>query len=156
MRGSGISTDGASSGFNQGQPSMHIGNGGDGQGVGTVTDVTVSGNTIINSLYGSIGFSTSTDITLEDNTIIYPGRNGIVISPPFYPAPTGSAAITANSVSAVQSGDSAFLNDSSGFTATANGNSWQLTASETRPSMAPRLRSPEASRHRTTIRAVKR
>ncbi len=117
-------------GFNQGQPSMHIGNGGDGQGVGTVTDVTVSGNTIINSLYDSVGFSTSTDITLEDNTIIYPGRNGIVISPPFYPAPTGSATITANSVTGVQSGDSAYLNDSTGFTATVNGNSWQLTASE--------------------------
>ena len=117
-------------GFNQGQPAMQIGNGGDGQGVGTVTNVTVSGNTIINSLYDSIGFSTATDITLEDNTIIYPGRNGIVISPPFYPAPTGSATLTANSVTGVPSGDTAFANDSSGFTATVNANSWQLSANE--------------------------
>jgi Carbohydrate binding module (family 6) len=117
-------------GFNQGQPSLQIGNGGDGQGVGTVTAVTVSGNTIIDSLYDSIGFSTATDITLEDNTIIQPGRNGIGVSPPFYPAPSGSASLTANSVSGVQSANAAFLNDSSGFSATLTGNSWQLTASE--------------------------
>lgn len=118
-------------GFNQGQPSMQIGNGGDGQSVGTVTNVTVSGNTIIDSLYDSIGFSTATNITVEDNTIIYPGRNGIVISPPFYPAPTGSATLTANSVIGVPSGDTAFANDSSGFSATLNGNSWQLSTPET-------------------------
>ena len=118
-------------GFNQGQPAMQIGNGGDGQGVGTVTNVTVSGNTIIGSLYDSIGFSTATDIALEDNTIIYPGRNGIVISPPFYPAPTGSATITANSITGVLSGNAAFTNNSSGFTATANNNSWQLSTNET-------------------------
>jgi len=118
-------------GFNQGQPAMHIGNGGDGQGVGTVTNVTVSGNTIIGSLYDSIGFSTATDISLEDNTIIYPGRNGIVISPPFYPAPTGSATITANSITGVLSGNAAFTNNSGGFTATVNSNSWQLSTSET-------------------------
>jgi len=117
-------------GFNQGQPAMHIGNGGDGQGVGTVTNVTVSGNTIMHSLYDSIGFSTATNIKLQDNTIIDPSRNGIVISPPFYPAPTGSATITGNSVTGLLSGNSPFINNSNGFTATVNNNSWQLSAQE--------------------------
>jgi hypothetical protein len=117
-------------GFNQGQPSMQIGNGGDGQGVGTVTNLTVTGNTIIDSLYDSIGFSTATNISLQDNTIISPGRNGIVISPPFYPAPSGSATITANSMANVRPGNSAFINNSSGFSATVNNNSWQLPDDE--------------------------
>ncbi len=114
----------------QGQPALQIGNGGDGQNVGTVTDAVVTGNTIINSVYDSIGFSTSTSTNLADNTITSPWRNGIVISPPYYPAPTGSATITGNSVTGVGSGFSAYSNDSSGFTATLSGNSWQTGSSE--------------------------
>ena len=111
--------------YSQGQPAMQIGNGGDGQNVGTVNDVTASGNTIINSLYDSVGFSTSTNTQLENNTITSPWRNGIVISPPFYPAPTGSATITGNTVTGLSGGNQAFANDSSGFTASVSGNSWQ-------------------------------
>ena len=114
----------------QGQPALQIGNGGDGQNVGTVTDATVTGNTIINSVYDSIGFSTSTSTNLADNTITSPWRNGIVISPPYYPAPTGNATITGNSVTGVGSGFSAYSNDSSGFTATLSNNSWQGGSSE--------------------------
>src|SRR3984885_1307299 len=114
----------------QGQPALQIGNGGDGQNVGTVTNATVPGNTIINSVYDSIGFSTSTSTELADNTITSPWRNGIVISPPYYPAPTGNANITGNSVTGVGSGFSAFSNDSSGFTATLSNNSWQTGSSE--------------------------
>ena len=116
--------------YNQGQPALHIGNGGDGQNTGTVSNVTVSGNTITDSVYDAVGFSTSTGTQLSDNTIISPWRNGIVISPPFYPAPTGSATITGNSVSGLKSGMVPFANDSSGFTATVNNNSWQNPASE--------------------------
>jgi hypothetical protein len=47
----------------QGQPALQIGNGGDGQNVGTVTDATVTDNTIINSVYDAINFSTSTSTT---------------------------------------------------------------------------------------------
>jgi hypothetical protein len=111
--------------YNQGQPALQIGNGGDGQGVGTVNDVTADDNTIINSVYDSVGFSTSTNTQLEDNTITAPWRNGIVISPPFYPAPTGSATISGNSVTGLTGGNQAFADDSSGFTATVTGNSWQ-------------------------------
>ena len=111
--------------YNQGQPALHIGNGGDGQNTGTVSNATVTGNTIIGSVYDSIGFSTSTGTNLANNTITNPWRNGIVISPPFYPAPSGNATITGNSVSGVSSGHTAFSNTASGFTATTSGNSWQ-------------------------------
>jgi hypothetical protein len=102
-------------GFDQGQPALQIGNGGDGQNVGVVDSVTVTGNTVINSLYDGIGFSTSTNTLLQNNTVTSPWRNGIVIAPPFYPAPTGSATIANNTVTGLLSGDSAFVNNSSGL-----------------------------------------
>jgi hypothetical protein len=108
--------------YSQGQPAFHIGNGGDGQNVGVVDHVTASGNTILNSLYDGIGFSTSTNTLLQNNTVTSPGRNGIVIAPPFYPAPSGSATITGNTVTG---GGTPYLNNSGGFTATLSGNSWQ-------------------------------
>jgi hypothetical protein len=116
--------------YNQGQPALHIGNGGDGQNTGVVNNVTVSGNTVANSLYDAVGFSQSTNTQLQDNTITSPGRNGIVIAPPYYPAPTGSATITGNSVTGLRSGASAFINNSSGFTATVSNNSWQGSTPE--------------------------
>jgi Carbohydrate binding module (family 6)/Right handed beta helix region len=111
--------------YSQGQPALQIGNGGDGQNSGTVSDVTVSGNTVSGAVYDAVGFSTSTGTKLQNNTIVSPWRNGIAISPPFYPAPTGSATVTGNSVTGLRSGASAFTNNSAGFTATVSGNSWQ-------------------------------
>ena len=111
--------------YSQGQPAMQIGNGGDGQNTGTVTNVKATGNTIGNAIYDAVGFSASTSTSLQNNAITSPWRNGIVISPPFYPASTGSATITGNSVTGLRAGASAFLNNSSGFTATVTGNSWQ-------------------------------
>jgi F5/8 type C domain/Carbohydrate binding module (family 6)/Right handed beta helix region len=116
--------------YSQGQPALHIGNGGDGQNTGVVSNAVVTGNTIIQSVYDAVAFSTSTNTTLADNTITNPWRNGIVISPPFYPAPTGNAAITGNTVTGLSAGASAFSNDSSGFTATLSGNSWQTGSAE--------------------------
>src|SRR6202012_2653756 len=55
--------------YNQGQPALQIGNGGDGQNVGVVNDATVSGNTVANALYDAVGFSTSTNTQLQNNTI---------------------------------------------------------------------------------------
>jgi hypothetical protein len=117
-------------GYSQGQPAMQIGNGGDGQNVGVVDHVTATNNTVINALYDGIGFSTSTNTLLQNNTVTSPWRNGIVIAPPFYPAPSGSATISGNTVSGLSSGMSPFLNNSSGFTATASGNSWQGGSTE--------------------------
>jgi hypothetical protein len=67
-------------------------------------------------VYDAIGFSTSTNTRLASKTIIGQWRNGIALSPPFYPAPTGNAAITGNHVSGALHGHSAFRNDSTGFT----------------------------------------
>jgi Carbohydrate binding module (family 6)/F5/8 type C domain/Abnormal spindle-like microcephaly-assoc'd, ASPM-SPD-2-Hydin/Right handed beta helix region len=117
-------------GYNQGQPALHIGNGGDGQNTGVVNNVTVTGNTVINSVYDAVGFSQSTNTMLQNNTITSPWRNGIVIAPPYYPAPSGSATITGNTVTGLRSGASAFINNSSGFTATVSNNSWQGSTSE--------------------------
>jgi hypothetical protein len=116
--------------YSQGQPALHIGNGGDGQNTGIVDNVTATGNTVTDSLYDGIGISTSTNTLLQDNTVTDPGRNGIAISPPFYPAPTGSAAITGNTVSGLHAGATAFVNNSSGFTATLSGNNWEPSAPE--------------------------
>ncbi|WP_308012230.1 galactose-binding domain-containing protein [Actinacidiphila acidipaludis] len=116
--------------YSQGQPAMHIGNGGDGQNTGVVDKVTATGNTVVDSLYDGIAFSTSTDSLLQNNTVTGPGRNGIAISPPFYPAPTGSAAVTGNTVSGLQAGATAYVNNSSGFTATLSGNNWEASAPE--------------------------
>jgi len=111
----------------QGQPALQIGNGGDGQNVGTVTDADVTDNTVINPVYDGINFSTSTSTTLADNQVINPWRDGVVISPQYYPAPTGNAGITGNSVTGLASGMTAYANESTGFTATTTGNSWQNT-----------------------------
>lgn len=116
--------------YSQGQPALHIGNGGDGQNTGTVDKVTVTGNTVTDSLYDGIAFSTSTNTLLQDNTVSAPGRNGIAISPPFYPAPTGSATITGNTVTGLGSGTSAFVNNSTGFVATLSDNHWPPPAPE--------------------------
>jgi hypothetical protein len=111
--------------YRQQQPALHIGNGGDGHSTGNVGGAIVAGNVVQNSLFNGVGFSTCNNITFKENTVSFPGLNGIVISPPFYPAPTGSASITYNTVSGVPSGKSAFVNASSGFSATVLNNSWQ-------------------------------
>ena len=126
---------GGGNGFDQQQPAMMIGNVGNptstiSGATGTVTNATVTDNTIIQSVYDGIGFSSSTDTDLADNTIIDPWLNGVVIAGLYYPSPTGNATITGNSVTGVSSGNSAFSNSASGFTATTSSNSWQNGNSE--------------------------
>ena len=111
--------------YMQGQPALHIGNGGDGQGVGVVENATVTNNLVRGALYNGVGFSTSNGIVFADNTIASPGLGGVVISPPFYPAPTGSATLTGNVVTGLLPGQVAFQNLSDGgYTVTQSGNSW--------------------------------
>ena len=114
----------------QGQPALQVGNGGDGQNVGVVSNAVVTDNTVINAVYDGVDFSTSTGTTLSNNQVINPWRNGIVISPQYYPAPSGNATLTGNSVTGLASGMSAYLNDSGGFSASLSNNSWQNSASE--------------------------
>ena len=71
------------------------------------------------------GFSTSTNTRLTGNTITGPWRNGIVTSPPFYPARPGNAPVAGNRVSGLRPGRYGFRDDSEGFTATLSDNSWQ-------------------------------
>jgi hypothetical protein len=89
----------------QQQPALHIGNGGDGHETGNVAGATVSNNIVIDALYNGVGFSASNDVLFQSNTVTHPGLDGIVISPPFYPAPTGSAAIRDNRVLQLNSGE---------------------------------------------------
>jgi hypothetical protein len=108
----------------QQQPALHVGNGGDGQGVGTVVNATVANNTVKAALYDAVGFSTSSGIVFQGNTIDSPGLDGIVVSPPFYPAPTGSAQLTGNVVTGLSAGHVAFQNLSNGYVVTQSGNNW--------------------------------
>ncbi|MFJ9520072.1 discoidin domain-containing protein [Kitasatospora sp. NPDC101801] len=119
--------------YSQGQPALHVGNGGDGQNTGIVDQVTVTGNTVSDSLYDAIGFSASTNTLLRNNTVTTPGRNGVVIAPPFYPAPTGSATITGNTLTGLKPGATAYANNSAGFTASLSGNSWEGGTTPTGP-----------------------
>ncbi|MFK0193817.1 discoidin domain-containing protein [Kitasatospora sp. NPDC090308] len=112
-------------GYGQGQPALHVGNGGDGQNTGVVDHVTVTGNTVLNALYDGVGLSASTNTLMRGNTVTAPGRNGFVVAPPFYPAPTGSATLTDNTVTGLSAaGATAYRNNSPAFTVTASGNSW--------------------------------
>ncbi|WP_432840881.1 carbohydrate-binding protein [Dactylosporangium sp. CA-092794] len=138
-----VVTRSGGNGYNQGQPALHVGNGGDGQNTGVVDHVTVTDNTIVNSLYDGIGFSQSTNTLLQNNTVTSPWRNGVVIAPPFYPAPSGSATITGTTVTGLRAGSSAYLNNSAGFAATLSGNSWQ-GGGGTPPAEAPYGGTPAA------------
>jgi parallel beta-helix repeat protein len=111
--------------YNQAQPALRVGIDAPGQQVGDVANATVTGNTIINSMYDGVGISSSNATKLTNNTITSPWRNGIVISPPNLPAPSGSATITGNTVTGLRSGASAYLKNSTGFSATVSNNSWQ-------------------------------
>ena len=105
-------------GYSQQQQAMMIGNGGDGQGVGTVANAYCASNTIINSLYDAVGYSTSTNIVFQYNTIINPGLDGIAIGPPdLGTGVMGNAIINSNTVTGLSPGHVAFTNDASSYVA---------------------------------------
>jgi hypothetical protein len=111
--------------YMQQQPALHVGNGGDGQGVGVVQNATVTNNVVTAALYNGVGFSTSQGIVFDGNTVASPGLGGIVVSPPFYPAPTGSATLQGNMVTGLLPGQVAFANLSNGgYAVTQSGNNW--------------------------------
>src|ERR1019366_7004907 len=98
-------------GYGQQQQAMMIGNGGDGQSVGTVANAYCASNTIIDSLYSGAGFSTGTNIVFQYNTIINPGQNGIVVGGGSLGSGVmGNAIINSNSVSGVSAGFVALTN----------------------------------------------
>jgi len=100
-------------GYNQQQQAMMIGNGGDGQGVGTVANAYCASNTIADALYAAVGFSTSTNIVLQRNAIINPGLDAIAIGPPNLGSGVmGSALIYSNTASGLKAGYRVFTNSS--------------------------------------------
>jgi hypothetical protein len=103
-------------GYNQQQQGMMIGNGGDGQSVGTVENAYVAYNTISNALYDGVGFSTSTNIVFEYNSIINPGLDGVAIGPPDLGSDvTGSAIINYNTLTGLNSGRSGFVSTAGNY-----------------------------------------
>jgi fibronectin type 3 domain-containing protein len=105
-------------GYGQQQQAMMIGNGGDGQSVGTVANAYCASNTIIDSLYSAVGFTTSTNIVFQRNTIINPGQNGIVIGGGSLGAGVmGNAIINSNFVTGLSAGYVAFSNYVSAYAA---------------------------------------
>jgi parallel beta-helix repeat protein len=108
--------------YDQGQPALRIGIDAPSQVTSDVANATVTGNTIVSSMYDAVGVSSSNATKLTNNTVTSPWRNGIVISPNL-PAPTGSATITGNTVTGLKSW--AYLDNSTGFSATVSNNSWQ-------------------------------
>ena len=106
-------------GYSQQQPAMMIGNGGDGQGSGSVANAYCASNIIINALYSGVGFTSSTNIVFQYNTIVSPGLDGIVVGPPTLSSSiVGSAILNSNFVSGLNSGRFAFNNNGlTGYTA---------------------------------------
>jgi fibronectin type 3 domain-containing protein len=105
-------------GYSQQQQAMMIGNGGDGQGVGTVANAYCASNTIIDALYDGVGFSTSSNIVFQYNTIINPGLDGIAIgAPDLGTGVMGSAIINSNAVTGLDAGHFALTNSSVAYAA---------------------------------------
>jgi len=102
-------------GYNQQQQAMMIGNGGDGQGVGTVENAYIEYNTITNALWDAVGFSSNgLNNTLQNNTINSPGLDGIAFGSQTKDLGTctGDALLLNNTVTGLNSGRSALLTQS--------------------------------------------
>ena len=98
-------------GYSQQQPAMMMGNGGDGQSVGTVANAYCASNTIIDPVFSGVGFTTGTNIVFQYNTIINPGQDGITLGGgSLGTGIIGNAIIYSNSVSGLQPGYFALTN----------------------------------------------
>ncbi len=105
-------------GYSQQQPAMMMGNGGDGQSVGSVANAYCASNTIIDSLYSGAGFTASTNIVFQYNTIIHSGQYGITVGGgSLGTGIIGSAIINSNTVTGVGPGYAAFTNAAPSFAA---------------------------------------
>ncbi|MEI9866085.1 MAG: carbohydrate-binding protein [Limisphaerales bacterium] len=106
-------------GYLQQQPAMMIGNGGDGQSVGTVANTYCASNTIIDSLFSAVGFTTGTNNTFQYNTIIHPGQDGIMVGGgSLGTGVTGNAIINSNSVTGLNAGREALTNSAISYAVT--------------------------------------
>jgi hypothetical protein len=105
-------------GYSQQQQALMIGNGGDGQSVGTVANVYCASNTIIDSLYDGVGFSTGSNIVFQYNTIINPGMDGMAVgAPDLGSGVMGTAILNSNVVTGLNPGQLVFTNSSLAYAA---------------------------------------
>ena len=101
-------------GYLQQQSGMMMGNGGDGQSVGSVANAYCAYNIVSNALYNGVSFTAGTNILFQRNTIVSPGLNGIVVEP--NSSVIGFSLVNSNSVSGLSAGYSALSNSLSSFT----------------------------------------
>jgi hypothetical protein len=102
-------------GYSQQQQAMMIGNGGDGQSVGTVENAYIEYNTINNAIWDAVGFSSNgLNNTLQNNTINSPGLNGIAFGSQTKDLGTctGDALLLNNNFNNIPSGSSSLLTQS--------------------------------------------
>ncbi|HWD90865.1 MAG TPA: carbohydrate-binding protein [Verrucomicrobiae bacterium] len=105
-------------GYSQQQPAMMMGNGGDGQSVGTVANAYCAFNTIIDSLYSGAGFSAGTNLVFQYNTVVHPGLDGITVGGGYLGTGiTGTAIIYSNTVTGLNSGRVALARNAPSFAA---------------------------------------
>ena len=105
-------------GYSQQQQAMMIGNGGDGQGVGTVENAYIAYNSINNAIYDAVGFSSNgLNNVMQNNTINAPGLDGIAFGNKTIDLGTctGDAVLLNNTVNNLPGGRSALLTQS-GYT----------------------------------------
>jgi len=100
-------------GYRQQQPALFIGNGGDGQGVGTVENAFIARNIINNPLYGGVAYSACANIVLQNNVITAPVLAGIKIPSNVQ----GSGVIDGNIVANMKSDNQMLVCDAAGFNA---------------------------------------
>jgi len=98
-------------GYRQQQPALFIGNGGDGQSVGNVSNAYIGSNTIANALYNAVGITASFNIILQNNSIRDPGLNGILVEP----QAVGNAVLTSNTVAGLNPDYQVLVNHSSRY-----------------------------------------
>ena len=115
------------------ESAMRIGIDAPGQVTEDVANATVTGNTVVDSMFDGIDIGASIGTNLGNNTVIAPWRNGIVIAAPGFKADSGTATITGNTVTGLKSGALAYRNNSTGFAATVTNNSWQGAAGTPTP-----------------------
>ena len=90
----------------------------------TETNVTVSNNNIFDSMFEAVSIGNVNNLLFQANVIESPGTAGIQINS----GATGSALVTNNVVSDLNTGESAFANFSGSFAATVIRNSWQIVS----------------------------
>jgi hypothetical protein len=90
----------------------------------TNVTATFANNSIVDSLGDGVAIGRyNVNLTFTSNTVTHPASAGIWVMP----STTGSGRFESNTVSNLNSGQAAFRNDSSAFSATLTGNSWQST-----------------------------